>query len=186
MRAAIVKSAQPHSEIRGNDLGWPPREGFQSQACLKNLGVRARLKFTRSQRYVDLNSDTVSKRGGEVLSVSEPDIDSDDPTRILVRQVLGAISQYERAMIRRRTSAGRAKKVAAGGYGGGRPKFGYKAEGGELIADEREQSVIAVVASLRARGRSLREDFCRDAEGVQPRTAGARWHSATVGTLLSS
>ncbi|HVC26070.1 MAG TPA: recombinase family protein, partial [Acidimicrobiales bacterium] len=35
--------------------------------------------------------------GAEVLSVSEPDIDSDDATRVLVRQVLGSISQYERA-----------------------------------------------------------------------------------------
>ena len=33
---------------------------------------------------------------------------------VLVRQVLGAIAQYERAMIRRRTAAGRAKKIAAG------------------------------------------------------------------------
>ena len=29
--------------------------------------------------------------GGSVVSVSEPEIDSDDPTRILVRQVLGAL-----------------------------------------------------------------------------------------------
>jgi hypothetical protein len=30
------------------------------------------------------------KAGVEVLSVTEPDIDSDDATRVLVRQVLGA------------------------------------------------------------------------------------------------
>jgi DNA invertase Pin-like site-specific DNA recombinase len=123
--------------------------------------------------------------GGEVLSVSEPDIDSDDPTRILVRQVLGAISQYERAMIRRRTTAGRAKKVAAGGYGGGRPKYGYKAEGGELIPAQDEQAVIVKVSSLRAQGMSLREiASVLNSEGVAPRTAGARWHSATVGAML--
>jgi DNA invertase Pin-like site-specific DNA recombinase len=124
------------------------------------------------------------KRGGEVLSVSEPDIDSDDPTRILVRQVLGAIAQYERAMIRRRTAAGRAKKVAAGGYGGGRPKYGYKAEHGELVADENEQAVIVRVVALRDQGKSLREiASVLNSEGVQPRTTGARWHSATVGAL---
>ena len=125
------------------------------------------------------------KRGGEVLSVSEPDIDSDDPTRILVRQVLGAIAQYERAMIRRRTAAGRAKKVAAGGYGGGRPKYGYKAEHGELVADQNEQAVIVRVVALRDEGKSLREiASVLNSEGVSPRTTGARWHSATVGAML--
>ena len=32
----------------------------------------------------------------EVISVSEPDIDSDDATRVLVRQVLGAIANTRR------------------------------------------------------------------------------------------
>lgn len=126
------------------------------------------------------------KCGGEVLSVSEPDIDSDDPTRILVRQVLGAIAQYERAMIRRRTAAGRARKIAAGGYGGGKPRYGYRAEGGDLIPDETEQAVIIRVGALRDQGKSLREIAAvLDSEGVQPRTAGAKWHPATVSGLLS-
>jgi DNA invertase Pin-like site-specific DNA recombinase len=78
------------------------------------------------------------KAGVEVLSVTEPDIDSDDATRVLVRQVLGAIAQYERALIRSRMAAGRAAKMAIGGYAGGRPPFGWRAEGKELVPDERE------------------------------------------------
>ena len=100
------------------------------------------------------------KHGGEVLSVSEPDIDSDDPTRILVRQVLGAIAQYERAMIRRRTAAGREKKKAIGGYIGGTAPYGYRAEHGELVRDENEQAVIVRVVSLRA-SREVTTGDCR-------------------------
>ncbi len=39
------------------------------------------------------------KRGIELVSVAEPDLCSDDPSRKLVRQIFGAISEYEKAMI---------------------------------------------------------------------------------------
>ncbi|HZV26219.1 MAG TPA: recombinase family protein [Acidothermaceae bacterium] len=125
--------------------------------------------------------------GAEVLSVSEPDIDSDDATRVLVRQVLGSISQYERAVIRGRMMAGKAAKVARGGYGGGRPPYGYRAAGGELVPDEGEQAIIARARTLAAGGRSLREIAAvLEDSGVRPRTVGARWHPRTVRALLTT
>jgi DNA invertase Pin-like site-specific DNA recombinase len=52
--------------------------------------------------------------GTPVRSVMEPDIatDTDDPTKILLRQILGSIGQYERALIRGRMQAGKMIKVA--------------------------------------------------------------------------
>ena len=55
-----------------------------------------------------------------------------------MRQVLGAIAEYERALIRSRMGAGKAAKLATGGYAGGRPPSGWRAEGKELVPDERE------------------------------------------------
>lgn len=69
-----------------------------------------------------------------------------------MRQVLGAIAQYERALIRSRMAAGRAAKLATGGYSGGRPPFGWRAEGKELLPDEREQEVIALARRLATKG----------------------------------
>jgi DNA invertase Pin-like site-specific DNA recombinase len=117
--------------------------------------------------------------GVEVRSVAEPDIDSDDATRVLVRQLLGAIAQYERAVIKGRLLAGKAKKVEAGGYGGGRPAYGTRAEGGELVPDETEQRIVARVRELRAQDQSYRE-ICEalTAEGFEPR--GDRWQAGTV------
>lgn len=40
----------------------------------------------------------LGKRGIEVISVCEPDLCSSDPSRVLVRQIFGAIAQYDRAM----------------------------------------------------------------------------------------
>ena len=38
--------------------------------------------------------------GASVISLSEPDLGSHEPTRILVRQVLGALAQYEMTFLR--------------------------------------------------------------------------------------
>jgi hypothetical protein len=37
------------------------------------------------------------KDGFELLSVAEPDLCSDDPSRVMVRQLFGVVSQYEKA-----------------------------------------------------------------------------------------
>ena len=41
----------------------------------------------------------MKRNGFEIVSVAEPDLCSDDPSRTLMRQILGAFAQYERAMI---------------------------------------------------------------------------------------
>jgi DNA invertase Pin-like site-specific DNA recombinase len=124
------------------------------------------------------------KAGVEVLSVTEPDIDSDDATRVLVRQVLGAIAQYERALIRSRMAAGRAAKMAIGGYAGGRPPFGWRAEGKELVPEEREQQVIALARVLSSEGLSSRQIAARLEEAGHRPKVGQRWSSVQVGRLL--
>ncbi len=124
------------------------------------------------------------KAGVEVLSVTEPDIDSDDATRVLVRQVLGAIAQYERALIRSRMAAGRAAKLAVGGYSGGRPPFGWRAEGKELVPEEREQEIITLARQLSSEGLSSRQVAARlEQDGHLPKV-GQGWSSVQVGRIL--
>lgn len=124
------------------------------------------------------------KAGVEVISVTEPDIDSDDATRVLVRQVLGAIAQYERALIRSRMGAGKAAKLATGGYAGGRPPFGWRAERKELVPDEREQEIIALARHLSNEGLSSRQVAAQlEQVGHRPKV-GERWSSVQVGRIL--
>ena len=98
--------------------------------------------------------------GAAVMSVSEPAVEGDDATRVLVRQLLGGIAQYERAVIRGRMMAGKAAKVASGGYGGGRPPYGYKAAGGALVTNEDEAAVVDTVTTMRKAGASYRANRC--------------------------
>ena len=83
--------------------------------------------------------------------------DPDDPSRRLIRQVLGAVSEYERSMIALRLRAGRRRKAEKGGYAYGSPPLGWRAERGELVVDDVEAEALARMAELRDDGASLRE-----------------------------
>lgn len=124
--------------------------------------------------------------GTPVRSVSEPDIDTDtsDPTKVLLRQILGSIGQYERALIRGRMQAGKMIKAAKGGYVGGQPAYGQRAENQELVASPQEAALVDLVMTLRASGHSYRA-ICvalQDA-GFKPRRA-ERWHPAVVRSMV--
>ena len=82
--------------------------------------------------------------------------DPDDPSRRLIRQILGAVNEYERGMIRLRLRRGRQRKAERGEYAGGRPAFGYAAIAGELVPAPEEQAVIIEARKLRASGASIR------------------------------
>lgn len=118
--------------------------------------------------------------GGNVLSVSEPDIDSEEPTRVMVRQILGAVSQYERAVIRQRMMAGKAAKVARGGYGGGRPAFGSAAKDKALVADPEERETLELIRRWHGEGCSTREIVARLEDAGRRPKSGERWYPMTV------
>ncbi len=105
-------------------------------------------------------------------------------TRPLVREVPEAITQYERALIRSRMGAGKAAKLAVGGYAGGHPPFGWRAEGKELVPHEREQEVIALARHLAQEGLSCRQIAARLEEAGHRPKVGERWSSVQVGRVL--
>ena len=57
------------------------------------------------------------KRGLTLVSVHEPDLLQDDPTRTLLRQMMGATAQYEKAMLVLKLRGARNRMKAAGGQG---------------------------------------------------------------------
>ena len=108
--------------------------------------------------------------------------DPDDPTRKLIRQVLGAVSEFERSMIGLRMRAGRQRKAEAGGYAYGAPPFGYAAAGRALHALGEERDVVELIGRLRAEGRSLRAIAAQlDALGLPTKRGAIRWHPKVVG-----
>ncbi len=129
----------------------------------------------------------LGKAGRVVLSTAEADIDSDDPTRILVRQVLGAIAQYERAIITARLQGGRRAKAAKGGYAYGSPGFGWRATPErELAAAPAEQRALArMVELVQCDPRPSWREIARtlEAEGFRPKRSDS-WHPAVVRRIV--
>ena len=110
------------------------------------------------------------------MSVTEPDIERDDYS-------VPSLS-YERALIRSRMAAGRAVKLATGGYSGARPPFGWRAEGKGLVPDEPEQEIVALARQLSDEGLSSRQ-IAEHLEGAGHRPkVGERWSSVEVCRIL--
>lgn len=110
--------------------------------------------------------------------------DPKDPTRKLIRQVLGAVADYERAMIRLRMAAGANRKKANGGYAGGGIPYGWRAENQELVPNPLERKAVKLMKEHRDEGWSLREIAkVLDAFGIPPRK-GESWHPHSVARIL--
>jgi DNA invertase Pin-like site-specific DNA recombinase len=132
----------------------------------------------------------IRRMGADVSSTSTAEAsystdDPDDPSRKLIRQVLGAVNEYERAMIALRLRSGRRRKHEKGGYAYGSPPYGYRVQAGALIRDELEQAALARMRDLRANGASLRVIAALlDAEGHKPKR-GQRWYPMTIRQILA-
>ena len=132
----------------------------------------------------------VRRLGGQVFSCSDAEAeflvdDPADPSRRLIRQILGAVNEYERSMITLRMRGGRERKRAAGGYAGdGSPPYGWQAVDKALVPVEAEQRVIDRARALRASGLSLRLiGDTLTAEGHPPRK-GQQWHPQSLARVL--
>jgi DNA invertase Pin-like site-specific DNA recombinase len=117
------------------------------------------------------------KRGFELLSVMEPDLLQNDPTRILMRQVFGAIAQYEKAMIVAKLRGARQRMKAKTGSCEGRKPFGHY---------DGEPAILDRMTTLRKTDMGYdRIADVLNSEGLKPRT-GERWWGRTVNNILSA
>lgn len=109
----------------------------------------------------------------------------DDPTRALVRRILGSIAQYQREDLRLRLMAGRARKKLEGGYVGGEPPFGWAAVRGELVKVPAEQLVIRAMRKMRADGLSYRQIAAAlEERDMHSRAPHGKWRPATIMDIL--
>lgn len=123
----------------------------------------------------------IQKHGYTLISVAEPDLCSTDPSRILVRQIFGAIAQYDRAMITLKLRGARERMRAREGRCEGSKPFGTKPG---------EAESLAMMKSLRAAGLSC--DKIADAlnaNNIPARRKGVKnysglWLGCTVNRIL--
>jgi DNA invertase Pin-like site-specific DNA recombinase len=117
----------------------------------------------------------VIKRGLTLLSTAEPDLCSSEPTRILIRQILGAVAAYDKAMIVLKLRGARERMRERTGRCEGAKPYGTFAGEAEVI--DRMRTLRANGAHLSAIAGAL------NADGVRPRL-GTQWFPMTVSRIL--
>jgi DNA invertase Pin-like site-specific DNA recombinase len=115
------------------------------------------------------------KRGITVISVAEPDLCSDDPSRKLMRQIFGAIAEYDKAMIVAKLRGARQRVKARTGRCEGAKPFG---EG------EGHAGTIERILSLRSAGMAVDTIAATiNAEGLPSKTGG-KWYGSSVRNVI--
>jgi len=150
-------------------------------ATLHSNGVRTILieKLDRLARDLMVQEAAIAdlrKNGFELVSAAEPDLMASDPTRVLMRQLLGAVAQYDKSQIVLKLRGARMRKRAKDGRCEGRKPYGFYPG---------EQAVIERMEALRASGLGFDRIAAQlNAECCPTRTWG-RWHGLMVNRILT-
>jgi DNA invertase Pin-like site-specific DNA recombinase len=139
---------------------------------IERLDRLARELFVQEYILRDLKT-----RGVELVSVGEQDLDS-NPERVLFRQLMGAIAQYDRTMVVLKLRGARKRMKAATGRCEGRKPYGNRP--GEQAIIDRIQAARATGAKWNAIAAAL------NADAVPTRTAGKSWFGATVAKISAA
>jgi DNA invertase Pin-like site-specific DNA recombinase len=148
--------------VKGTDV-VPARPGFG--ALLERIagnGVRTILvespdRFARDLTVQLAGHDYLKTLGVALIPTSAPDFFLEDtPTAVLVRQVLGAIAQFDKATLVGKLKAARDRKRAETGKCGGR--LTYAERDGELVARAKALNAQRPRLSLRKIAAALKSD----------------------------
>jgi DNA invertase Pin-like site-specific DNA recombinase len=158
------------------------RPGFQQLLhALHSNGVRTVVieKLDRLARDLMVQEAILAdfkRHGLTLVSVAEPDLCSEDPGRKLMRQMMGAFSEYERAMIVAKLRGARQRaKAKDPAYREGRKPFGTRPG---------EPETVKRIAELRSEGKTLKSIVdVLHAEQLPSRTSG-EWHPTQVARVL--
>lgn len=115
------------------------------------------------------------KGGFELVSVAEPDLCSDDPSRVMVRQLFGSIAQYEKSNLVLKLRGARSRARAKDGRCEGRKPYGER---------QGEANIIARATAMRKAGMTwdmIAQQL--DADGLKTRYGG-KWIGATISKIV--
>lgn len=150
------------------------------------LLVAKRDRLARDVVKAAMIEQLAARVGAEVASAAGEG-EGTDPAAALMRTMVDAFAQYERALIGARTKAALAVKKAKGERVGRIP-YGFQlaADGVQLVPHEGEQAVVATIRGLRAEGLTLAAIAAElEARGLVPREGG-KWHKVRVWRVLEA
>jgi DNA invertase Pin-like site-specific DNA recombinase len=169
---AAVSGADPIAE----------RPGFKAMLDrIAGNGVRCIIvespdRFARDLTVQLTGHDFLKSLGIALIPATAPDFFTEDtPTAVLVRQVLGAVAQFEKTSLVAKLKAARDRKKAATGKCGGRKSYG-----------EARPNVVAFAKELQAGGMSLRKISAELAARGHVTNGGKRYVASAVQAILAT
>lgn len=166
----------------GTDLEGRPEFRKMREAIVSN-GVRIVVieKLDRLARSIMVQETIIGdfKNNGIVLksaTAGEDDLCGDDPTRVLIRQILACFFDYERKMIVGKLKAARDRIRAAHGKCDGRKSFGEKPE---------EIDTLMKIKAMSAADYSCKR--IADVLNMQgaPSRSGKKWRRSVVAKIIA-
>ena len=173
---AAVSGADPVTDRRGFK---EMLEHIVSNGA-KTIIVELPDRFARDLAVQLAGHDMLRKLDISLIPASAPDFFTEDtPTAVLVRQVLGAIAQFEKATTVAKLAAARKRKRAATG----------RCEGRKPLVETKPE-VVAMAKSLRRKGpkrgqRSLRAISAELAAAGHLNERGAPFSAKTIASMVS-
>jgi DNA invertase Pin-like site-specific DNA recombinase len=159
---------------------WSDRPAFaEMMSLLLSNGTRIVLieNLSRLARDLMIQESVIAdfkRKGLTLISVNEPDLCSDDLSRTMMRQVLGAFYQYEKSMLVLKLRVARKRMRANTGHCEGRKAYG---------AREGEQPILDRILKMRNTGMALDTIAATlNAEGLKSRS-GKPWFGSTLNRI---
>lgn len=147
------------------------------------LLVAKRDRLARDVMTAAMVEAAAARVGGKVQSAAGEG-EGDDPAALLMRRMVDAFAEYERALIRGRTKAALAVKRTRGERVGALPiGSGLADDGHTLVVDAGEARAVELIRELRATGLSF-VGIARELNERGIAARGGRWHPTTVDRVL--
>lgn len=160
-----------------NRPAWSEMMGALHSNGVKTIVIERLDRLARDLIVQESAIADLQEHGFTLISVAEPDLMASDPSRVIMRQIMGSIAEYDKNMIVLKLRGARIRKRAAEGRCEGRKPFGERPD---------EQSAIARMRDLRDEGLGFDRIAQRlNSEGVPTRT-GKPWHGFTVNRILGA
>ncbi len=126
----------------------------------------------------------VMKAGAKLVSCAGEGTESEGPEAKLFRQIIGAVAEFERAMIKMRTKAAMAIKRSRGEKLGGQTPFGFDSHDGKLVSNLDERAVIDQVLAYRAERMPIRKIIKVLNESGIPTKLGRKWNIRQIQLII--
>jgi DNA invertase Pin-like site-specific DNA recombinase len=166
---------------------------IEMMSCILANGIKTILierldRLARDLMIQEHIIDDLQRDEVRLISVAEPDLCSNDPSRKLMRQIMGAIAEYDKRMIVAKLRAARRKKREDTGRCEGRKPYGHypgEAEAAARIRELRktETSLTAIAARMNAEGKFKPRNATPYVEGFSPNQE-TKWFPMTISRIL--